>query len=134
MGGGGAGLYASVRVKASVTMIAITMIVVRRNIALQDFTGRECLRHKGMARWRGLLDDARVIFRLAPLCTASYISFVRRSSRLCPSWAFPPYELAAPKGAAVFLSEAKGRDSARPVFGRGATPPASIYPIRTRPY
>jgi hypothetical protein len=38
-GGGGAGLYASVRVKASLTMKTHPMKLVRRNIALQDFTG-----------------------------------------------------------------------------------------------
>ena len=43
MGGGGAGLYASIRVKASLTINVLTMKLVRRNIALQDFTGREFL-------------------------------------------------------------------------------------------
>ena len=74
MGGGGAGLYASVRVKASVTMIAITMIVVRRNIALQDFTGRDSLCRKGTVARRPIFTTAKVIFRLAQLCTASYIT------------------------------------------------------------
>jgi hypothetical protein len=74
MGGGGAGLYASGRGIASLTMNWLTMKVVRRNIALQDFTGWDSLRHKGMIRWRRLWDDADVIFRLASLCTASYIS------------------------------------------------------------
>ena len=40
---------------------------------------------------------------LALLCTAPYIVEVRRLCRLCPSWAFPPYELAGPSGPAFFL-------------------------------
>jgi hypothetical protein len=48
MGGGGAGLYASGQGKASVTMMVPTMKVVRRNIALQDFTDRKSLWRKGV--------------------------------------------------------------------------------------
>jgi len=48
--------------------------VVRRNITLQDFTRPNSLLRKGTGLYGGITFTVKSIFRLAPLCTASYIT------------------------------------------------------------